>query len=192
MSLKPLIKNQSIKIDDHKWGNREKKDWDNKNNDIHIHKNTKTKIDGKKSNLTIKIPINSDRPISIKNKTQRNRKKIPRKLNKEIQKAFKNKKVRKAFIKDLTDVLKNFSSILNNEVKVRDAMGKISKHFDLDWTTQNIREYMGDSLMSFTQFFIDSHNKQYFITINKKYIKISDGAFVIWENGNITAKENQN
>ncbi len=68
MSLKPLIKNQSLIIDDHSQGNREINDWDNKNKDVHIHKNTRTKIEGKKSNLTIKIPINSGRKISISNK----------------------------------------------------------------------------------------------------------------------------
>ena len=65
--------------------------------------------------------------------------------------------------------------------KVKEAMRKISKHFDLDRTRQNIREYLDDSLMSFTQFFTDSDKKQYFITINNKHIKISDASFVIWE-----------
>tara|TARA_B100001964_G_scaffold13683_2_gene14228 strand:+ start:4577 stop:5152 length:576 start_codon:yes stop_codon:yes gene_type:complete len=181
MSLKPLIKNQSLIIDDHSQGNREINDWDNKNKDVHIHKNTRTKIEGKKSNLTIKIPINSGRKISISNKNSNNFDKIPRKLKKEIQKAFENKKKREAFIKDLIDVLKNFSSILDNEEKVKEAMRKISKHFDLDRTRQNIREYLDDSLMSFTQFFTDSDKKQYFITINNKHIKISDASFVIWE-----------
>ncbi len=102
-------------------------------------------------------------------------------MKKEIQKAFENKKKREAFIKDLIDVLKNFSSILDNEEKVKEAMRKISKHFDLDRTRQNIREYLDDSLMSFTQFFTDSDKKQYFITINNKHIKISDASFVIWE-----------
>jgi molecular chaperone GrpE (heat shock protein) len=180
MSLKPLIKNQTIIIDDHS-RNGEMKNWDDDKKDVHIHKNTKTKIEGKKSNLTIKIPINSGRKISISNKNSNNFDKIPRKLKKEIQKAFENKKKREAFIKDLIDVLKNFSSILDNEEKVKEAMRKISKHFDLDRTRQNIREYLDDSLMSFTQFFTDSDKKQYFITINNKHIKISDASFVIWE-----------
>ena len=112
-------------------------------------------------------------------------------MKKEIQKAFKNKKVRKAFIKDLIDVLKNYSSVLDDEVKVREAMGKISKHFDLDWTNQNIREYMGDSLIAFTQFFTDSDKKRYFITINNKHIKISDASFVLWIKDNSPETDNQ-
>ena len=49
MSLKSLIENQSIKIDDHKWGNREIKDWDNKQFEVHIDKTTFYPINGKKT-----------------------------------------------------------------------------------------------------------------------------------------------
>ena len=67
MGLKSLIENQTIIIDDHKRGNREIKNWDDIQNDVHIDKKTNFRINGKKQNFRIRIPINSDRPIKIEN-----------------------------------------------------------------------------------------------------------------------------
>lgn len=59
MSLKPLIHNQSLIIDDHKWGAKEEKNWDKSSTDVHIDKKTKYPIGGKKQDVRILIPINS-------------------------------------------------------------------------------------------------------------------------------------
>ena len=68
MRLRSLIKNQVLSIDDHKWGCQEEKKWDFKHCDIHVDKRTNFPINGKIREVQIKIPINSNRPIGIKNK----------------------------------------------------------------------------------------------------------------------------
>ena len=54
MALKELIENQTIKIDDHKRGNREIKNWDNARSDIHIDKTTNFPLNGKRQKVRIK------------------------------------------------------------------------------------------------------------------------------------------
>ena len=91
MALKELIENQTIKIDDHKRGNREIKNWDNARSDIHIDKTTNFPLNGKRQKVRIKIPINSDRPISIENERHQEVNEIPNRLKREIQQALENK-----------------------------------------------------------------------------------------------------
>ncbi|MFY7671885.1 hypothetical protein ACOSP6_12430 [Tenacibaculum sp. MEBiC06402] len=173
MSLKPLINNQSLIIDDHKWGAREEKDWDKNSSDIHIDKTTKFPIDGKKQDVRIKIPINSDRRITISSKRSKISE-VPKKLRKEINDAFENKKTRDSFIKDLIPILENFSSNLDSVERAKEVLNRISKHFDLDWSTQTIENYIDGALFELTQVYLDNDKKQYYITLNKKKIKISD------------------
>lgn len=173
MSLKPLINRQSIIIDDHRRGAREINNWDDPSADIHIEKLTKTKFEGKYQNLKIRIPINSERKISIQSKHSK-MDVIPSSLLKEIRKAFSNKKKRNDFIVDLITILKNFESNLDSIEKARAVMKRISKHFELEWTDQIITNHFNDALNEITQVFIDDKKKQYYITINRKRIKISD------------------
>jgi molecular chaperone GrpE (heat shock protein) len=173
MSLKPLINNQSLIIDDHKWGAREEKNWDKSSNDIHIDKKTKYPIDGKLQEVRIKIPINSDKEISVqvkKNKLGN----VPRKLKKEINDAFEDKQTRDAFIRELLPILENFSSNLDSVEKAIRVLDRISKHFDLEWSTQTIENHLKGALIELTQVYIDSDNKQYYISLDRNKIKISD------------------
>lgn len=113
MRLRSLIKNQVLSIDDHKWGCQEDKNWDIQHCDIHVDKKTNYPIKGKIREVQIKIPINSNRPIEITDKIKGNKSNlddIPRNLKKEIENAFSNDKIRKAFVIDVYDVLINFSS----------------------------------------------------------------------------------
>lgn len=174
MSLKSLINNQSIMIDDHKRGSQEVKNWDDKSSDIHIDKSTKYRINGKKEEVRIRIPINSEKDISVENRDKHRIKDVPKKLKKEINKAFANKKKRKLFINDLVEILDNFSSTLENVNKVKVTLERLSKHFDLKWTEQNIQNYIDDYLTEYTQIFSDEFGKQFYITINRQRIKISD------------------
>jgi hypothetical protein len=65
MSLRPLLEKQTIRIDDHKRGTREIKNWDDPGADVHIDKRTKYKVNGKVQSVTIRIPINNNRQISV-------------------------------------------------------------------------------------------------------------------------------
>lgn len=173
MSLKPLIQNQSLIIDDHKWGAREEKNWDESSSDIHIDKKTKYPIDGKKQEVRIKIPINSDNEISVQAK--RNQlDDVPRKLKKEINNAFEDKQTRDEFIRELIPILENFRSNLDSVEKAIDVLDRLSKHFDLEWSTQTIENHLRGALIELTQVYTDEDNKQYYITLDRKKIKISD------------------
>lgn len=171
MSLKSLIDKQEIDIDDHKRGASEIKDWDDKSNDIHIHKNTYFPINGKKQKVVIRIPINTNNQIKI---TNRNSKlgNIPLKLKKEIKQAFEDDKIRDEFITDLIKILRNFSSILTNEQKARDTLEILSKHFGLNWSGEKIASYLKDILDKYTETFEDIEGVHYFITVDNNKIKI--------------------
>jgi predicted house-cleaning noncanonical NTP pyrophosphatase (MazG superfamily) len=172
MSLKKLIDNQVIIIDDHKRGSRESKDWDNPDVDVHIDKSTNFKVDGIRQKVRIKIPINSDRPITIKDYRNSNLNHIPNKLNKEITEAFADKDVRERFMVDLIKVLKEFNTILGSEERVSQILENISKHFNLKWTPDKISIYTNDILTAYTQFYQDQIGNLYFMTVDTKRIKI--------------------
>ena len=172
MSLKTLIENQVIIIDDHKRGAAEIKDFDNPQNDVHIDKETNFPIEGKRQKLKIRIPINSDNPIKIENK--RKQINIPKKLNREIKKAFENKEIREEFILDVLKTLENFKSSLNSEEKVKTIIMRLSRHFDLNWDEKVVKKYSDDILQSYTQFFIDKNGSEFFIKVDKKQITIGE------------------
>lgn len=174
MSLKPLIQNQTLKIDDHNWGSGEIKKWDSDNRDVHIDKSTKYTLEGKKQKIRIKIPINSERPLKIENQKGISLNQIPQKLRKEINSAFENKEIREAFINDLVEVLENYDSILDTIEKVNEALKNISKHFDLNWTNQNIQSHINGFLSRYTQVYSDERGEQFYITIDKKRITLGN------------------
>jgi hypothetical protein len=171
MALKGLISNQTIRIDDHHWGNQEQKDWDSTNKDIHIDKSTNTKVNGKRRKLQIRIPINSDRPIKIGNKTNQIDV-IPRSLEKEIKQALQDKNTREVFISDLLDTLQGFPSSLDNEKRAKDILDRLSKHFDLEWTGEKTATYAKEILKYYAQMYTDHNGLKYFLTIDKQKIEI--------------------
>ncbi len=172
MSLKNLIENQVIIIDDHKRGSREIKDFDNPQNDVHIDKETNFPVNGKRQKLKIRIPINSDKPIKIENK--RKQIEIPRQLNREIKKAFEDKEIRKQFILDVLKTLKNFKTSLSSEDQVRTIIRRLAGHFGLEWDDKVVKKYSEDILLSYTQFLNDKQGSEYFIKIDKEQITIGE------------------
>ena len=98
MALDGLIKKQTIIIDDHKRGSQEVKNWDDPSCDIHIDKTTNFPLNGKIQKVRIRIPINSDRSITIENEKRQEVNKVPRKLYREINKALEDKQIRNNFI----------------------------------------------------------------------------------------------
>ncbi len=124
MSLKLLINNQIIRIDTHQSGNREINSWDDGTQDIHIDKTTYYKINGKKQSIRIKIPLNSDREISVINGSKKWE--ISRALKKEIQDIFKDKARCKEFIFQLSEILLNYpSQILEDDQRLYNVIDKI-------------------------------------------------------------------
>lgn len=172
MSLKNLIQDQIIIIDDHKRGSGEIKNFDNQQNDIHIDKQTNYPINGKIQKLKIRIPINSDKPIKVENK--RKEIDIPSRLNKEIKEAFENKKTRESFIKDILETLKNYESTLNSEEKAIKVLERLSKHFNLDWDKETIKKYSDDVLLAYTQFYTDKKGRRFFIKLDNDKITIAE------------------
>lgn len=171
MALKNLIEDQTIIIDDHKRGASEIKNFDNPENDVHIDKETNYRIDGKRQKIKIRIPVNSNNPIKIENRLGKIP--IPNKLNKEIKKALEDKKTREDFIKDVIETLVDYKSILRSEEKATMVLKRLSKHFDLNWDDETIKQYRDDVLSSYTQFFTDDKNKKFFIKLDKDKITIA-------------------
>jgi len=174
MAIKGLIERQTIIIDDHKRGTGEVKNWDKKDVDVHIDKTTNFPVKGKRQNIRIKVPINSDRPLKMENAKSKSHNKIPLQLKREIKKAFENKAQRERFIKDILEHIKNFDTILSSEVRVRQVLSNISEHFDLEWTKEKIATYSNDVLSLYTQNYTDEKGGQFFITVDKFKIKIGE------------------
>ncbi len=172
MSIKGLIDNQTIIIDDHKRGSGEIKNWDNTTTDIHIDKLTNFPVDGKRQKVRVKIPINSDKDINIENRIGGTLNEIPRKLQKEIKKAFEDKIIRQRFISEILDILKNFNSILNNEEKAHQVLKRLSKHFNLEWTDEKITTYYNGVLEQYSERYTDQNNNIFFIKVNNERIVI--------------------
>lgn len=174
MSLKNLIKNQTIIIDDHKRGNGEIKNWDDPAADIHIDKTTNYPINGKKQKVRIRIPINSNRPIKIQNSRRHNLKDIPGQLEREIKQAFEDKTIRLRFITELISILKSYKTILDSETQVQQILKTLSQHFNLNWTERKIATYTNEILQVYTQTYSDSDGRAFFITVDRNKIKIGE------------------
>jgi len=172
-TMKKLIEGQILRIDDHKRGNKEVKSFDQKDIDVHLEKITKRKVFGKKVNVKIRAPLNSDKPISISIDNKKNEE-IPRKLKKEIQKAFNDKKKRESLISEIENNLNNYESILDDKDKVHNSLKRLSKHFDLKWTKKEISTYANKKLIAYTEIYIDNNKILYYLSIDKTKVIIGE------------------
>ena len=171
MSLKEIIRNQTIIIDDHKRGSKEVKNWDDESNDVHIDKSTNYPLGGKRQKIKIRIPINSQRPIKIEN-ARKKEIDIPSSLEKEIKNAFEDENTRKEFISEVIEVLKNFKTILSNEDRAHQVLTNLSRHFNLNWTGEKITSYVKDILKTYTEVYQDKSGSEYFFKLNENQIEI--------------------
>lgn len=171
MSLKELIKNQTIIIDDHKRGCNEIKNWDDDSNDIHIDKSTNSRVKGERQKVKIRIPINSQRPIKIENAKGKIIP-IPRMLEKEIKTAFENEDSRKDFIMEVMEVLRNFKTALTTEQRAHQILTNLSLHFNLNWTGEKITTYINEILTSYTEVYSDGNGLEYFLKLDDRRIEI--------------------
>lgn len=172
MALDGLIKKQTIIIDDHKRVSQEIKDWDDVRNDIHIDKTTNFQLDGKIQKVRIRIPINSERPISIENERKQVIDEIPGKLRREINNALENRETRNSFVKEVMEVLEDFETALSNEQRANQVLTNISKHFGLNWPVETITNYAKDVLLSYTLVYKDDAGREFFSKLDSKKIEI--------------------
>mgnify|MGYP002706976318 CR=1 FL=1 len=129
MSLKPLIKGQTIRIDDHMQDGKVEHIWDDVR-DIHLDKWT----NNGRHDVRIKISLNGKDKITIKN-NKRPVDDIPATLRKEIKKAFKDKKTRENFFKDVIYIVKQFGANIGDmeteeqRELAKNIIGRIAKYF---------------------------------------------------------------
>ncbi|MBR6972711.1 MAG: hypothetical protein IKH89_08225 [Bacteroidales bacterium] len=142
--MKRLIEGQSLRIDNHRRGGRGIDYYYDPANDIHLDK---TVYDRKKKRDTyqIRVPLNSERPVSINGKKNNE---IPGRILDEIREAFANNEKRERFIKEMNDVLMNYP-ILNGEIsmedRVFDALKRVASAFGLNWDERLIEKFIRET-----------------------------------------------
>lgn len=136
MKLSPLINNQDIFIDAH-GHEKEGISFSDERFDIHLHKKTKYRIDGKIQEVHIRIPLNSNRSVTIKNARHQHID-IPNKLLKEIHAVLeKDKNLRVNFANEIKNVLENYYNVFLDKELAKNIFKKIGSFFNLNWDDEN-------------------------------------------------------
>ena len=165
MSIKSLINNQQIRIDSHHRGCGTSNDWDANDVDVHMDKIVKSKSEEYK----IKIPLNSNRDVTINRKSNEE---IPLKIRNEVLEAFKNDRLRKVFIKNIFKAVGAYNSKqLNQEQRTRQALGYIGKAFGLGKIRRSVKNDIKDFYANL-----------YFDSSVWTYVIYSHGTFIISNN----------
>jgi hypothetical protein len=175
MGLKLLIKNQTLRIDDHKRVALEANGWDTPNLDVVIDKSTNYILDEKYQKIKIRVPVNFLQPVEIENGSDETIGEIPQTLEEEIKKAFEDKGIRSRFITDLVEILKDFDAILGSEESVREVLEKLSSHFGLEWSKFKATTYTKDILQHYSETYFDDLGTEYFMVVSRFEIKIGQG-----------------
>lgn len=123
MGIKNLIKNQKIEIDAHHRGDGTANSWDSPN-EVHLEKKCKSN----KDSYNIKIPLNSNNPVTINRKDNQT---VPSSIKKEVENALKDPQTRQEFVNNVLNAIEAYSSNLPDDVKARQAIGYIRKAFNL-------------------------------------------------------------
>ena len=100
--MKSILENQTIRIDNHLRGGVPI-DWDDPSQDIHLHKSQNS--DKKQLRYEIRIPLNTEREITINGDSEP----VPSKLKKEIEKAFEDHSKKQHFIDELKEALRSYN-----------------------------------------------------------------------------------
>lgn len=132
--LRPLIKDQSIRIDNHNPGKPMKWDWDKneKPDDVHLDKSMNKKVH--KMWVKVRITLNNDEGANVPKKLEREDKEWQTaydKMMKEVKKTLQtNKAVKDQLIEDVTNSIKEIGPNKPRRA-VRKALKRIADHFDL-------------------------------------------------------------
>lgn len=117
-----LIQNQKIYIDNHL--RNVPNDFNDKKQEVHIHKEFREYPDQKNKDVSIKIPLNSKKKISISSK-------VSNRILKEIRDVLDDSETREKFINEVCKVLKEewkWESSIENK---NDVAKKIANAFGL-------------------------------------------------------------
>lgn len=161
--MKKLIQGEKIRIDNHH--PNVPLAWDS-NQDIHLHKTTTISHKGSSISVTVRIPLNSDRKISIKsNKANTNVsiEEIRRKMIEEIREAFEspqNSTKRDNFLRSLIgeiNLINGHSSDLSQKA-VEKAFDRIMKCFDLN---KSVKSIMMNTAHEYFKTYYDDEYKYY-------------------------------
>lgn len=125
MEIQGLLRNQKVRIDHHQRGSGTQNDWDVSFNDVHIDKSIKNNKDA----YRIKIPINTNNPVTIDRKDGQG---IPEWLKKEVFDAFKDSNIRRSFVEGICKATSAYNSKkMTREQRAKQAIGYVRKAFGL-------------------------------------------------------------
>jgi len=143
-----LLKDQKIRIDAHQRGAGERIGWDESANDIHVDKTQNRKVHGQDISVHIRIPINSDRNITVEI-PKRTRDKdaavvtAENQLVREIHEVLSDRKARQAFIDDILEILDNYPTAMSSAERGRTVVKRLSRHFGLPANiTRELSDYV--------------------------------------------------
>ena len=164
--MKNLLKNQEVRICNHKDGSSF--NWDDPSEDIHIDKIKYVK--GGRKEYHIRIPINSNRPMSFSSNNGRNS--IPRKLEKEINEAFDDPEKREGFLNYVIESIKNIDSKeFTFEERCNNAIDNLKKAFNIpDDTFIIIKGRINNAVKLVSQIVSDGKDSYYFIVLDNKFV----------------------
>ncbi len=132
--LRPLIKGQSIRIDNHQDGKPMVWDWpkDGKPDDVHLDKEMNEKVNKKK--VKTRVTLNNDQGANVPKKYEREDKEWKKAYDhmmKEVQETLdNNKEVREQLAEDVNKAIREIGPKKAKRA-VRKALKRIAEHFDL-------------------------------------------------------------
>lgn len=173
--LTPLIKGQTIRIDNHQQGTGTENDWSKEG--VHFHKScnkTKEKFD-------IIIPLNYPAPPKVKNlKTGKQCpiESMDSKVKKEIKEIFKSQEARDSFFNNVYKYLKdNFSNWSNNETDMSVVAERIGRAFGITLSDSPIITMKNKCIKCYVQRMIQHDNKTEYImkfNFSKGYFQLGE------------------
>lgn len=179
--MKALIKDQRVRIDNHRQGTGGINYYDDPSNDIHLDK---TVYDGRKEKdiYQIRVPLNSERPVTI-NRDEDLR--MPNRIIREIRDAFNDADTRKHFINEVRDVLKNYplkhkaqGFVIEEEIerRVYDAMRRIALCFGLEWKEEQLKKYIRETQTYGKRYIglLTEKDNTYYLAFENKRIIVAD------------------
>jgi len=158
--MKNLIKNQTIRIENHIWGSGEIVKW---SKSIHLHKVMNSE---RYNRAEIIIPIGCFDEIEFKKITGKSSS-VQKQLKNELEKAFKDKTKREKFAEDVLKRLISFSQKSTRQETLADLIEgakNIAQHFELKNTIlEAFHEKIGDVYKTYTSVHKDNNGNEYYI-----------------------------
>lgn len=164
--LKNLLPNQEIQIDNHCGGKTF--DFQDKSQDIHIHKKKIRKNKGKEECIHFRIPLQRNYGEIDDNEKNNS-------LYQEVKQVLDNKEDFEEFAKELKDILKH--DLMANGRQARQVINRLRKYFGLSFKgTTTVKKTVGNKLSMYAMRLPDEINDSqfYYFIITKDFIKIGD------------------